>query len=83
MLNVFNDFCSDIISELNISKKLYCFLNDTNSDSVLSVLMTVENHPRIKNIKSKTFDLIFSFENTYDDVVMKVINNLNVDKSCK
>ena len=37
----------------------------------------------IKNIKSKNFNLIFSFENTYTDVVVKVINNLNVAKSCQ
>ena len=72
-----------LISFPNLTSLKRYIVNDTNSDSVLSVLMTVENHPRIKNIKSKTFDLIFSFENTYDDVVMKVINNLNVDKSCK
>ena len=29
------------------------------------------------------FNLAFSFENTYTDVVIKVINNLNVVKSCQ
>ena len=52
-----------------------------DSDSVLSVLKAFENHPSIKNIKSKKFNSTFSFENTYTDVVMKVINNLNVAKS--
>ena len=37
------------------------------------------NHPRFKYIKSKMLNLIFCFENTYNDVVMKVINNLNVN----
>ena len=45
-----------------------------DSDSVLSVLNPFKNHPNIKNIKS---------ENTYTDVVMKVINNLNVVKTCQ
>ena len=54
-----------------------------DSDSVLSVLNAFENHPSIKNIKSKKFNSTFSFENTYADVVMKVINNLNVAKNCQ
>ena len=54
-----------------------------DSDSVLSVLDAFENHPSIKNIKHKKFNSTFSFENTCTDVVMKVINNLNVAKSCQ
>ena len=57
-------------------------MNDMDSDSVLSVLNALENHPSIKNIKSKKFKLTFSFENTYTDVVMKVVN-LNVARSCQ
>ena len=83
LYNIFNDFFSNIISELNIPKKCHCFMNDMDSDSVLSVLNAFENHPSIKNIKSKKFNSTFSFENTYTDVVMKVINNLNVAKSCQ
>ena len=58
-------------------------MDDMDSDSVLSVLNAFENYPSIKNIKSKKFNSTFSFENTYTDVVMKVINNLNVAKSCQ
>ena len=78
LCDIFNGFFSNIISELNIPKKYQCFLNDMDSDSVLSVLNAFENRPSIKNIKSKKFNSTFSFENTYTDVVMKVINNLNV-----
>ena len=81
-MNIFNGFFSNIISELNIPKK-YCFPNDMDSDSVLSVLNAFENHPSIKNIKSKKFNSTFSFENTHTDVVMNVSNNLNVAKSCQ
>ena len=42
-----------------------------------------KNPPSIKNIKSKKFNSTFSFEDTYTDVVMKVISNLNVAKSCQ
>ena len=83
LCNIFNGFFSNIISELNIPKKYNCFMNDMDSDSVLSVLNAFENHPSIKNIKSKKFNSTFSFENTYTDVVTKVINNLNVAKSCQ
>ena len=82
LCNIFNGFYSNIISELNIPKKYQCFLNDLDSDSVLSVLDAFKDHPSIKHIKNKKFNLTFSFENTYTDVVMKVINNFNVAKTC-
>ena len=83
LCDFFNGFFSNIISELNIPKKYQCFLNDMDSDSVLSVLNGFKNYPSIKNIKSKKFNLTFSFENTYTGVVIKVINNLNVAKTCQ
>ena len=52
-----------------------------DSESVISVPNTFENHPCFKNIRSKKFNSTFSFENIYTDAVMKVINNLNVAKS--
>ena len=67
-----------IISELNIPKNCHCFLNDVDSDSALSVLSALENHP-----SKKKFNLTFSFENTCTDVVIKVVNNLNVAKTCQ
>ena len=51
-----------------------------NSDSVLSVFKASEKHPNIKHIKSQKFYSTFFFENTYTDVVMKVINHLNVTR---
>ena len=74
---------SSIISELSISEKYQCFPNDMDSDLALSVLNSFKNHPSIKNIKSKKFNLTFFFDNTYNDVVTKVINNLNVAKICQ
>ena len=46
-----------------------------DSDAVLSDLNAFKNHRSIKNNKSKKFNLTFSFENTYTDEVMKMINN--------
>ena len=74
LCNAFNFFFSNIISELKISKNHHCFLNDINSDSVLSVLNVFENHPSIMNIKRKKFNSTFSFENTSTDIAMKVLN---------
>ena len=54
-----------------------------NSDSLPSVLNAFKNYPSIKNIKSEKFNSTFSFESTYTDVVMKVINNLNIAKTCQ
>ena len=51
LCNIFNVFFSNIIPELNILKKYHCFMNDMDSDSVLSVLNAFENHPSINNIK--------------------------------
>ena len=81
--NFFHVFFSNTISELNIPKKYHCFLHVMDSDSAHFILNTFENHPSIKNIKIKTFNLTFSVKNTYTDVVMKVINNLNLAKSCQ
>ena len=83
LCDIFNGFFSNIISDLNIPKKYQCFLNDMDSDSLLSVLNAFKNYPSIKNIKSKKLNLTFSFENTYTDVVMKVIKNLNIAKTCQ
>ena len=83
LCDFFNGFFCNNISERNIPKKHQCFLNYMDLDLVLSVLNAFKNHPRIKNIKSKKFNSTFSFENTYNDVVMKVINNLNLSKTCQ
>ena len=83
LCDIFNGFFSNIISELNIPKMYRCFLNDMDSDSIPSVLNAFKNHPNIKNIKSKKLNSTFSFQNTYTAVVMKVINNLNVAKTCQ
>ena len=83
LCDIYNGFFSNIISELNIPKKYECFLNDMDSYSILSVLNAFKNHPNVKNIKSKKLNSTFSFESTYTDVVMKVINNLKVAKTCQ
>ena len=72
-----------LFPNLTSLKKYQCFLNDMHSNSILSVFSAFKNHPSIKNIKSKKLNSTFSFENTDTDVVIKVINNLNVAKTCQ
>ena len=73
LCNIFNGFFSNIISDLNISKKYHCFPNDLDPDTVLSALKTFESHPSIQNTKSTMFNLTFSFENIYTHA-----NNLRI-----
>ena len=82
-LILYNIYIFSLILFPNIPKKYHCFLNNVDSDSVLFVLNPFENHPNIKNTKSKELKNIksnsmFCFENIYADVVMEVINNLNI-----
>ena len=62
LCDIFNGFFSNIISELNIPKKYQCFLNDMDSESVLSILNAFKNHPSINHMKNKKFNSPFSFE---------------------
>ena len=41
----------------------------------------LENHPSIKNIKSKSFDTNFIFRDTSSSEVIKLIKTLNVKKA--
>ena len=85
LCNIFNGFFSNIISELNIPKMYHCFMNDMDSDQIQS--SPFSTHSKITQAlrisKVKSLNSTFSFENTCTDVVMKVINNLNVAKSCQ
>ena len=64
-------------------KRINVFRDDMDADSVLSVLNAFKNHPSIKNMKNKKISSTYSLDNTNTDVVMKVINNLNVAKTCQ
>ena len=61
LCDIFNGFFSIIISKLNIPKKYQRFLNDMDSDSILSILNAFKNHPSIKNIKIKKLNSTFFF----------------------
>ena len=53
----------------------------SNHDSVLAVINTFQNHPNVANIKQRQFNSTFSFRNTNEIEVRKIIKNLNVRKT--
>ena len=53
LCNIFNDFFSNVLSEINIPKKYHCFRNDMDSDSVLSLkCLKITQALRISKVKS-------------------------------
>ena len=50
---------------------------------MLAAINTFQNHPSVVNIKQKEFNSIFSFKNTNENEVRKIIQNLNVRKTCQ
>ena len=54
-----------------------------NHDPVLAAINTFQNHPSVVNIKQREFNSTFSFKNTNENEVHKIIKYLNVRKTCK
>ena len=79
LCRVFNNFFSKTDDELKIPNISNYKLDDTN-DSMKEALRCFENHPIIKNIKSKSFGANFTFRNTSSSKAIKLIKTLNVKK---
>ena len=77
LCRVFNNFFSKTDDELKIPNISNYKLDDTN-DSMKEALRCFENHPIIKNIKSKSFGANFTFRNTSSSKAIKLIKTLNV-----
>ena len=75
---------ANIVSDLKIPN-IHEDVSDirTNHDSVLAALNKFQNHPSVVNVKQKEFNTIFSFNNTNENEVRKIIKNLNVRKTCQ
>ena len=54
-----------------------------NDKLVLAVINTFQNHPSVVNVKQKEFKTIFSFNNTNENEVPKIIKKLNICKTCQ
>ena len=50
---------------------------------MLVAINAFQNHPSVVNIKQKEFNSIFSLKNTNENEVRKIIQNLNVRKTCQ
>ena len=50
---------------------------------MLPAINTFQNHPSVVNIKQRKFNSTFSFKNTNENEVHKIIKYLNVRKTCK
>ena len=48
---------------------------------MLASINTLQNHPSVVNIKQREFNSTFSFKNTNENEVRKIIKNLNVRKT--
>ena len=85
MCRIFNNYFSEIISNL----KIPCLVNngtvDSNASSnPLSIAIKIFDQDRsIINIKKKTFDPVLSFKKTSSTEVEKVINYLSIVKACQ
>ena len=66
----------DKLKILNISN----YKLDNTNDPLKEALKSFENHPSITNIKSKSFDVNFTFKDTSSSEVIKLVKILNVKK---
>ena len=50
---------------------------------MLAAINTFQNHLNVVNIKQRQFNSIFSFKNTNENEVRKIVKNLNFRNSCQ
>ena len=50
---------------------------------MLAAINTFHNHPSVVNITQREFNSTFTFKNTNENEVRKIIKNLNVLKTCQ
>ena len=80
----FNTYFANIVSDLQIPKIQDNASNiKINHDPVLAAINTFQNHPSVVNIKQREFNSTFSFTNTNENEVLKIIKILKVRKICQ
>ena len=70
-----------IVDELEKILNISNYKIDNTNDPLKEVLRYFENHPSIKNIKSKCFDTNFTFRDTSSSEVIKLIKTLHLKKA--
>ena len=84
LCRTFSTYFANIVSDLQIPKIQEDASNiRSNHDPVLPAINTFQNHPSVVNIKQRKFNSTFSFKNTNENEVHKIIKYLNVRKTCK
>ena len=90
LCRTFSTYFANIVSDLQFPKIQDHASNiksnhdpGENHDPVLSAVNTFQNHPSVVNIKQREFNSTFSFKNTNENEVRKIIKNLNVRKTCQ
>ena len=80
----FSIYFANIVSDLQIPK-IQDNASDikSNHDPVFAAINTFQNHPSVVNIKQRKFNSTFTFKNTNENEVRKIIKNLNVRKTCQ
>ena len=84
LCRAFSTYFANIAFDLQLPK-IQDDASDIRSthDPILAVIITFQNHPSVANIKQREFNSIFSFKNTNENEVRKIIKNLNVHKTCQ
>ena len=85
MCHIFNNYFSEVISNLKIPSLINNSAADSNAVSnPLSIATKLfDQHPSIINIKKKKFDSVLNFKKPSSTEVEKVINNLSIVKACQ
>ena len=84
LCRTFNTYFANIVSDLQIPKIQEDASNiRSNHDTVLAAINTFQNYPSVVNIKQRESNSTFSFKNTNENEVRKIIKNLNVRKTCQ
>ena len=84
LCRTFSTYFANIVSDLQIPKIEDNASNiKSNNDPVLAAIKTFQNHPSVVNFKQKEFKSTFSFKNTNENEVRKIIKNLSVRKTCQ
>ena len=84
LCRTFSTYFANIVSDLQIRKIQDNASNiKSNHGPMLTAINTFRNQPSVVNIKQRKFNSTFSFKNTNENEVRKIMKNLNVRKICQ
>ena len=83
LCETFNQFFSNVILTLNISRPKFFLMASGNLDTIMSVIKYLDKYPSIVKIRAKAFDSTFHFRKASCNDVEKIISNLSIKNSCQ